>query len=132
MPNRDKIMRTHKLVLFGVVVAAVLMLSVPAARAQSIGTGPVTITRMGCGMASTSGSGSACWVYISGPAVGPAGCNGTSIRWDPQASPNGREATAQLTAAFMAGKQVLFVLNDTCWAQWPSFPTIWYYEVLEP
>jgi hypothetical protein len=83
-------------------------------------------------MASTSGAGSACWVYVSGPAVGPAGCSGTSIRWDPQASPNGREAIAQLTAAFVAGKQVIFVLNNTCWAQWSSYPTIWYYEVVGP
>jgi hypothetical protein len=34
---------------------------------------------------------------------------------------------AQLTAAYIAGKPVTFVLNDTCWAEWPSFPTIWYY-----
>ena len=100
------------------------------ASAQSISTGPVTITSMGCGMAGATGSsGSACWAYISGPAVGPSGCTSTSVRWDPGASYNGQVATAQLTAAFVAGLPVTFVLLDSCWPEWPSYPTIWYYGI---
>jgi hypothetical protein len=105
-------------------------LAMERTHAQSIGTGSVTITTIGCGMSAPAGSpGTACFLYISGPSVGPAGCSGNSIRWDPSASPNGQVATAQLTAAFMAGLKVNFVLADTCWAEWPSYPTIFYYQI---
>ena len=112
-------------------VVLVSTLAIPTARAQNISVGPVTITSMGCGMAGASGtSGAACFLYISGPSVGPSGCVSNSIRWDPGASPNGQVAVAQLTAAFIAGEQVIFVLNNACWAEWPSFPTIWYYQIM--
>ena len=113
--------------LFLVLLALV---SMGKAQAQSISTGPVTITSMGCGMAGPSGGvGAACWVYVSGPNVGPAACSTTSIRWDPGASPNGQVAVAQLTAAYLTGQRVNFVLYDSCWAEWPSYPTIWFYSL---
>jgi hypothetical protein len=107
-----------------------LVFGLRSAEAQTTTSGtPVTITSIGCGMAGAPGTpGAACWVYVSTP-IGPPGCNSTSIRWDPTQSPNGPVATAQLTAAFLAGKQVFFVLYDTCWAQWPAFPTIYYYGI---
>lgn len=122
-----------KTAMTSAIIAAVGLLTMcPAqsARAQSISTGLVSITDIGCGMASPPGSGgAACWVDISGPAVGPSGCSVNSIRWDPTASPNGQVAITQLTAAFVAGHQVTIVLQNTCWAEWPTFPTIWYYIV---
>ena len=105
--------------------AALAWVAVPPVGAQSISTGAVTITSMGCGMEGTT----VCWVYISGPNVGPAGCNTNSIRWDPASSPNGQVALAQLTAAYLAGHTVNFVLADTCWAKWAAYPTIWYYSI---
>jgi hypothetical protein len=100
----------------------------PPARAQSISTGYVTITSMGCNMVSGT-AGTACWVNISGPAVGPSGCSGNSIRWDASLTPNGQAALAQLTAAFVAGETVDFDLRNSCWSEWPSYPTIYYYQI---
>ena len=119
--------------------AALLVLSaigtfgaaIPTAHAQSIQTGVVTITAMGCNMVSGT-AGTACWVNISGPAVGPSGCSGTSIRWDATQSPNGQVALAQLTAAFAAGDSVSFDLQNSCWSEWPAYPTIYYYEIYAP
>jgi len=103
------------------------------ARAQNISTGAVTITSMGCNTSGPAGTaGTACFLYVSGPAVGPAGCSSTSIRWDPTQSPNGQVTLAQLTAAFLAGQQVVFVLNNSCWAEWPAYPTIFYYQITGP
>jgi hypothetical protein len=93
--------------LSGVMLASVL--TAPESRAQSISTGLVT--------------------SITGSGAGPSGCSGTSIRWDPGASPNGQVATSQLTSAFLENRQVLFVLNNSCWSEWPVYPTIWYYEI---
>jgi len=99
------------------------------ARAQTTGTGSVTILSMGCTMAGPAGTpGSSCFAYVNAN-VGPPGCNTNSIRWDPTQSPNGQAALAQLTAAYLAGKQVQFVLYDTCWAEWPAYPTIYYYLI---
>ncbi len=44
--------------------------SIPTARAQNVFTGLVTITSMGCNMVPGT-AGTACWVNISGPALGP-------------------------------------------------------------
>lgn len=112
-------------------IVLVSTLAIPTAQAQNINVGPVTITSMGCGMAGPAGTpGTACFIYISGPSVGPSGCSSNSIRWDPGASPNGQVAVAQLTAAFMSGEQVFFVLNNACWTEWPAYPTIWYYQLM--
>jgi hypothetical protein len=128
-PNGAPMRNTVELVscLF---VALIALISMGTAQAQSISTGSVAITSMGCGMAGPAGTaGSVCWVYISGPNVGPAACSTNSIRWDPGASPNGQVAVAQLTAAYLVGQHVSFVLYDTCWAEWPSYPTIWFYSL---
>ena len=112
-------------------LVAAAVCGISAVHAQNISTGAVTITGIGCGMSGPQ-AGSACFLYFSGPAVGPSGCTSNSTRWDPTNSPSGQVATAQLTAAYLAGAQVDFVLNDSCWAEWPSYPTIWYYEVVGP
>lgn len=112
-------------------LSAIVMLLIAHAHtacAQSITTGPVTITSMGCNTISGS-DGTACWVNISGPAVGPSGCSGNSIRWDAALTPNGQAALAQLTAAFVAGDLVNFALQNSCWSAWPSYPTIYYHQI---
>jgi len=115
-------------VIRSILIALVLSTTITAAppgRAQDIGTGWVTITSMGCNMAGASGTaGSACWINISGPTVGPSGCAGNSIRWDPTTSYNGQVALVQLTAAFTSGALVDIAMNDSCWTEWSSFPTI--------
>jgi hypothetical protein len=68
--------------IYCLAVAAIASVFASAVRAQSISTGAVTITSMDCGMLGAT----VCWVYISGPNVGPAGCNTNSIRWDPASS----------------------------------------------
>lgn len=120
--------RSHRL-LPGIVLT--LIACMPSARAQNVLTGSVTITSMGCNTVSGT-AGTACWLNISGPAVGPTGCSGTSIRWDPATTPNGQVALAQLTAAFVAGDPVVFDLQDSCWSEWPSYPTIYYYQIQAP
>lgn len=124
-------MQTRFIRAFQGLLVVIAICGTRTALAQSISTGSVTITAIGCGMAGP-GSGSACFVYISGPAVGPSGCTSNSIRWDPTQSPNGQVATAQLTAAYLAGQQVQFVLNNSCWSEWPSYPTIWFYQIVGP
>jgi len=120
---RARVIASIKMVAALMIVG--LLSGVPkTAVAQTTSTGLVTINNMGCGVQGGGG----CFVYISGPNVGPAGCNTNSIRWDP-AAPNGQIALAQLTAAFVAGRQVNFVLADTCWSPWPSYPTMWYYVI---
>jgi len=124
-------MKFASIIPFLATVVLVSTLATPTAQAQNINVGPVTITNMGCGMAGATGTaGAACFLTVSGPAVGPSGCTGNSIRWDPGASPNGQVAVAQLTAAFMSGEQVFFVLNNACWTEWPAYPTIWYYQLM--
>lgn len=128
--------RTQNKLVRGVVrcslLCAVLILAATIAPrnagSQTIST-VATITSIGCGMVGAPGQpGTACFIYIN-TTVGPTGCNSNSIRWDPNTSPNGQVALAQLTAAFLAGQQVVFVVQDTCWAEWPSYPTIYYYLV---
>jgi hypothetical protein len=120
---------TIKMAFFSSMVLA-SMLSAPESRAQNIAVGPVTITSIGCGMAGPDGgAGGVCFLSITGSGAGPAGCSGTSIRWDPGTSPNGQIAVSQLTSAFLAGKPVTFVLNNACFSEWPIYPTIWYYSI---
>ena len=114
--------------LSGVMLAS--MLSAPESHAQNISTGSVTITSIGCGMAGPNGgAGGVCFLSITGSGAGPAGCSGTSIRWDPGTSPNGQIATSQLYSAYLSGLPVTFVLNNACFSEWPIYPTIWYYEI---
>lgn len=118
------------LILFPAIVAT-LIAWIPPAYAQNVFTGSVTITNMGCNTV-PGAAGTACWLNISGPAVGPSGCSGTSIRWDPATTPNGQVALAQLTTAFVGGDPVVFDLQDSCWSEWPSYPTIYYYQIQAP
>jgi hypothetical protein len=32
----------------------------------------------------------------------------------------------------MAGQQVLFDLDNSCWSEWPAYPTIFYYQIFGP
>jgi hypothetical protein len=124
--ERRSLVKSRLLWLGASLFVGPLALTVHSAHAQDYATnGYVTITSMGCGMTGTT----ACWVNVSGSPAGPAGCNTTSFRWDPSSSPNGNVTLAQLTAAFVAGKTVFFVLNDTCWSAWNTYPTLWYYQI---
>lgn len=104
-------------------IASLLLAASPNKSQAAAGTGWRTITQMGCHMGS-----SVCYVTINGDAVGPSGCTGNSIRWDPTAV-NGKETFAQLTAAYLAGKQVYFYVTDTCFTGQATFPTFSYYNV---
>jgi hypothetical protein len=93
-------------------------------KAQSYGTGAVTIIQIGCQTVNTI-----CFVAFSGPAVGPPGCNTNQVRWDSVNTPNGKEALAQLTAAYVAGKQVSFSIDNKCFAEFPNYPQMDYYII---
>ena len=110
-----------------------LPLAAPSAHSQDLTTGKVILMGIGCNMSGPPGTaGSACYVSISGSAVGPSGCQSTLIKWDPHATPNGKAALKQLTAAFIAGDQVSFTLEDRCSLVWPSSPTMRSYLILGP
>jgi hypothetical protein len=93
-------------------------------KAQSYGTGAVTIIQIGCQTVNTI-----CFVAFSGPAVGPPGCYTNQVRWDSVNTPNGKEAVAQLTAAYVAGKQVTFSIDNNCFPEFPSYPQMDYYII---
>lgn len=103
-------------------VASCLLLSV--SEAQGYNTGPVTITQIGCQTTNTT-----CYVYYSGPAVGPPGCDAAQVRWDTVNTPNGAAILAQLTAAYVAGKQVTFAIDNNCFPELPTYPQMDYYVI---
>lgn len=113
LPNGD-IMNRAMLLL-----AVVIALAVPG-QAQA-NTGLRTITNLGCHMHDTT-----CWVEISGPPVGPANCRANQLRFNSN-SPNGKNLFSLMTAAFLAGKQVNFLVPDNaCYQDQPSFPTFYW------
>jgi hypothetical protein len=83
-----------------------------------------TITSMGCQTVN-----GICFVTLSGAASGPPGCVGTQVRWDSVNTPNGTAAIAQLTGAYLAGKQVLINISDSCFAEFPAYPAMDYYII---
>ncbi|WP_338864869.1 hypothetical protein [Myxococcus stipitatus] len=103
-----------KMVMMSLVV--VLGFSGEAAAAP---TGLRKILNIGCETARNI-----CWVEVSGAAVGPSACLGTSLRFSP-AAPNGKSILSLLTGAFLAGKEVNFEVSTTeCFAEQPIFPGI--------
>lgn len=65
-----------------------LPFAAPSAHAQQLTTGNVTLTGIGCNMSGPPGTeGSACYVSISGSAVGPSGCQSTLIKFRPPGAP---------------------------------------------
>lgn len=120
--------RVHAVV--AICLALTLAFAARDAHAQGLSSGEVTIVSMGCAMSGPPGTaGSACSIGISGPPVGPAGCQSTLIKWDPHATPNGRVALKQLTAALIAGVPVSFTLAVRCSLQWPTHPTMRGYRI---
>jgi hypothetical protein len=107
------------------VAALSICCSLPLAPAQAGTTTPFSpIAQIGC---DTSGD-TICFVSIS-PSAGPAGCNTTSIRFDPNAMLNGGVALSMLTQAFMTGKAVSFYISDTCFPEDPRYATFDYYLI---
>lgn len=108
------------------VAASSVCCSLPptAAQAGSVTTPPSPIVQMGC---DTSGD-SICFIYIRASA-GPAGCNTTSIRFDPFTIPNGSATLSMLTQAFTTGRYVSFNISDTCFSQDPRFATFDYFFI---
>jgi hypothetical protein len=74
------------------------------------------IDTMGCHLVNNT-----CYVYVDGAPVGPTECSSTSIRWDEQNSPGGKNALALITSAFMAGKRINFAISETCYGAYPRF-----------
>lgn len=104
-----------------VLIGCVLL--IPAANAGSYGiTG--TIDSIGCRTVN-----GICLVIINGTAAGPPGCVQNQVRWDSVNTPNGNAAIAQLTAAYLAGKQVTINISDNCFAEFPSYPGMDYYII---
>jgi hypothetical protein len=93
--------------------------------AEATGSGTRRIVSLGC---HAFPAGDTCYVIIDGPSVGPAGCHNKSLRWA-SGTVAGKNALTQLTAAFLAGKQVSFEIPDTCFANEPAFPTFIWYDV---
>jgi hypothetical protein len=116
-------MKMHNLP--NLVLAAAMSLGAGISQAGNYNTGWVTITDVGCQTVNTI-----CFASFSGPAVGPPGCVTNQIRWDTASTPNGNAALAQLTAAYLAGKQVSFNIDNDCFAEFPGFPTIDYYNIM--
>jgi hypothetical protein len=99
------------------------LLMIAVSRAGSYGIAG-TITAIGCQTVN-----GICFVTLSGAAAGPPGCVQSNVRWDSANTPNGKEAVAQLTAAYLAGKQVTISVADNCFAEFPSYPTMDYYII---
>lgn len=78
-------------------------------------TGWRTVTDMGCHTVDYT-----CFVTLSGASFGPAGCTGNQMRWDSQTMPNAKNFLAQMTAAFLAGRQVNVAIGDSCYSAWPT------------
>jgi hypothetical protein len=99
------------------------VLMIPVANAGNYGIAG-TIISMGCQTVN-----GVCFVTLSGAAAGPAGCVQNQVRWDSVNTPNGNAAIAQLTAAYLAGKQVSINISNTCFAEFPSYPAMDYYII---
>jgi hypothetical protein len=107
-------------------IACVLIgcvLFIPLSNAGSYG---ITGTIISIGCQTVNGI---CLVVISGPAAGPPGCMQNQVRWDSVNTPNGNAAIAQLTAAYLSGKQVTINISDSCFAEFPSYPGMDYYII---
>lgn len=83
-----------------------------------------TITSIGCQTVN-----GICLVVLNGTAAGPPGCVSNDIRWDSVNTPNGNAAIAQLTAAYLAGKQVTINIDNACFSEFPAYPTMDYYII---
>jgi hypothetical protein len=83
-----------------------------------------TITAIGCQTVN-----GICFVTLSGAAAGPPGCVSTNVRWDSVNTPNGTAVIAQLTAAYLAGKQVYINISNSCFAEFPNYPTMDFYSI---
>lgn len=111
------IMKHVAYALFG----CVLMTSMSKAGNYSISG---TVTSIGCQTIN-----GICFVTLSGAAAGPPGCVSNDVRWDSVNTPNGNAAIAQLTAAYLAGKQVAINIDNNCFAEFPSYPAMDYYVI---
>jgi hypothetical protein len=80
-------------------------------------SGPRKILSIGC-----HNTDPICYITIEGSPVGPAGCNGTSIRWDSSTIP-GKNHLSLFMAAYHAGKPVDLSILDACFPIQPNFPT---------
>ena len=103
---------------------AILLLSMRVSHAQNYSANNVTITSIGC-----QNNNTVCYVTVSGGNYGPSGCNTNSIRWDSSSTPNGLVAVAQLTAAYVTGTSVSFVLSNSCFSENGNYPTMLYYVI---
>ena len=81
-----------------------------------------TITGIGCQTVNNI-----CFVTLSGAAAGP--CVQSDVRWDSANTPNGMAVIAQLTAAYLSGKQVYINISNTCFAEFPTYPTMDFYSI---
>ena len=105
----------------GSLLGCVLMIPVSKAGNYSISG---TITLIGCQTVN-----GICYVTLSGTAAGPSGCVSNQVRWDSANTPNGNAAIAQLTAAYLAGKQVIISISNACFSEFPNYPTMDYYMI---
>jgi hypothetical protein len=97
-----------------------LMLAAAAASAQVVPTGYRKILSLGCHRTDTT-----CFVEIEGAAVGPLGCQATSVRWDTANTP-GKNHLALFMSAQARGKRVSLAISPACYANQPNFPTFDY------
>ena len=103
-----------------------LLLILPLTAYSGTLSGPRKITLIGCHK-----DFEVCYVSVSGPNLGPAGCATTSIRWPAISAMNGKNTLELLTSAYMAGKMVNFFVSDTCLAVDPNFPTFDWYNITD-
>lgn len=116
--------RAGSIAAFAAASSVCCSLPLTAAQAGGTTTRASPIIQMGCDTAGDS----ICFVYIS-PSAGPAGCNTTSLRFDPYTIPNGSATLSMLTQAFTAGRYVSFNISDTCFSQDPRFATFDYFFI---
>ncbi len=70
-----------------------------------------------------------CFVTLSGAPAGPPGCVQNDVRWDSANTPNGTVAIAQLTAAYLSGKQVYINIDNSCFSEFAGYPAMDYYVI---
>ena len=99
-----------------VVVMSMMTLTLLSQNSMAITvSGWRTIVDMGCHTVD-----SICFLTLSGAAVGPAQCSQPELRWNQETMPNAKAFFAQMTAAFLAGRQVNIAVHDICYADWPT------------
>jgi hypothetical protein len=102
-------------------VAVVLLLDSTSIYAQE--TGLRTIDLVGCDLTPE-----VCYVHLSGSPVGPTQCNSIAVRWNLNASPNGKSWLSLFISAFLSGRQVNLFISSNCSSDYANYPTfVWGY-----